>query len=117
MQNGAIDVTIILNPMDPVLVGDPLIEHGVITDCQKCYQGSLSGGHFLGKPVARIFLQEGSIAYNEPNCKNNWATGWYWWSVGGSCHCQKGVLFLSRKNFKFLRARKEAQEAFDAKTN
>jgi hypothetical protein len=37
--------------------------------------------------------------------------------VGGSCHRRKGTLLLlsSRRNFEFLRAKKEAQEAFDAK--
>jgi hypothetical protein len=42
--------------------------------------------------------------------------------VGGRCHSQFVifvVLFVlsSRRNFKFLRAKKEAQEAFDAKIN
>jgi hypothetical protein len=39
--------------------------------------------------------------------------------VGGSYHRRKGVLwfFSSRTNFNFLRAKKEAQEAFDAKIN
>jgi hypothetical protein len=37
--------------------------------------------------------------------------------VGGSCHGRKGVLlfFSSCRNFKFLRAKKEAQEAFGDK--
>jgi hypothetical protein len=30
------------------LTGDPLIQHGVFTNCQKCFDGSLPGGaHFL----------------------------------------------------------------------
>mgnify|MGYP000341066547 CR=1 FL=1 len=38
--------------------------------------------------------------------------------VGGSCHCQFSIFVLllmlsSRTNFKILRAKKEAQEAFD----
>jgi hypothetical protein len=40
--------------------------------------------------------------------------------VGGSCHRRQGVLFffLSCRNFKFLRAKKEAQEAlFDDEIN
>ncbi len=42
--------------------------------------------------------------------------------VGGSCHRRFTifvVLFVpsSRRNFKFLRAKKEAHEAFDAKIN
>jgi hypothetical protein len=42
--------------------------------------------------------------------------------VGGSCHCQSSifvVLFVSssRTNFKFLRPKKGAQEAFDDKKN
>jgi hypothetical protein len=39
--------------------------------------------------------------------------------VGGRCHCQKGVMLLlsSQTNSNFLRAKKEAQEAFDDKIN
>jgi hypothetical protein len=38
--------------------------------------------------------------------------------VGGSCHHRKGVVFFSsRRKLKFLHAKKEAQEAFDAKIN
>jgi hypothetical protein len=39
--------------------------------------------------------------------------------VGGSCLCQNCVLFFfsSYRIFKFLHAKKEAQEAFDAKIN
>jgi hypothetical protein len=36
-------------------------------------------------------------------------------SIGGSCHRRKGVSLLlsSGRNFKFLRGKKEAQEAVD----
>jgi hypothetical protein len=39
--------------------------------------------------------------------------------VGGRCHRQKGVMLLlsSRTNSNFLRAKKEAQEAFDDEIN
>jgi hypothetical protein len=42
--------------------------------------------------------------------------------VGGRCHCQIMILVVlfvssSGRNFKILRAKKEAQEAFDAKIN
>jgi hypothetical protein len=45
--------------MDPVLIGDLLIQHGVITNCKECFDGFLPGAHFLDKKyqVAQFLLQ------------------------------------------------------------
>jgi hypothetical protein len=110
---------------DPVLVGDPSIQHGA-TNCQEGFHGSLPGAHFLAKynQVADPLLQYFSIgvlviliptakAVALLDCIDEVIC------VGGSCHRRKGVLlfFSSCRNFKFLRAKKEAQEAFDDEIN
>jgi hypothetical protein len=73
---------LISNLTDPVLVGDPSIEHGIVTNWQKRFSGFLPWAHFRDEKgaVARLFLQYGSIGDNEPTCKNKRATGLYWWS-------------------------------------
>jgi hypothetical protein len=70
------------NLTDPILDGDPSIQHWVGTNWLKRYYGFLPWAHFRDEKVAvaRFFLQEGSIGYNEPNCKNNRATLLCWLS-------------------------------------
>lgn len=83
IQNGTVIFAIILNFMDPVLVGDPSIQHPIITDWKECFDGFLPGAHFLDKynEVAQFLLPKVSVGDNEPTCKNNWGTTWlYWWS-------------------------------------
>jgi hypothetical protein len=54
--------------MDPILVGDPLIQHDVVTNCKECFDGGcLPGAHSLDKynQVADDFLlQDVSIGGN-----------------------------------------------------
>jgi hypothetical protein len=59
IRNGAIAVTTILNLTDPVLIGDPPIEHGLVTNWQKGHYSFLPQAHFRDEKgkVAWLFLQ------------------------------------------------------------
>jgi hypothetical protein len=59
------------------LTGDPAIHHGVITNCQKCFDGFLAGAHFLDdrEAVTNFLLQDVSVGHNETKCKRKFVTG------------------------------------------
>ena len=121
IRNQTIVVAILANLTDPVLVWNPLIQHGVTTNCQERFHGSLHGANFLAKynQVADPLLQYVSIGDIDPNCKKG--VGYlivlaklsYCWRQLPSWKRCSVELLSSRTDFKFLRAKKEAQEAFD----
>jgi hypothetical protein len=74
-----VKITELLRPdhQENGLTGDPAIHHGVITNCQKCFDGFLTGAHFLDdhEAVTNFLLQEVSVGYNETKCKRKFVTG------------------------------------------